>query len=114
MTMTKLGDFFRVERGDVKKVTQLTESSAENSIRLISATHFDNGGNLFYIPTTETVYKSGLTINNNGSVGDVFSFLSHQIYIHIDTVLYIAEKLLLKTNIYMHLLQPSYPLYEFF
>lgn len=72
MTMTKLGDFFRVERGDVKKITQLTESNAENSIRLISATHFDNGGNLFYIPTTETVYKSGLTINNNGSVGDVF------------------------------------------
>lgn len=70
--MIKLGDFFNVKRGNAKKVTQLVKSDAPGSVRLISATQFGNGGNLFYVPTNETVYKSGLTINNNGSVGDVF------------------------------------------
>lgn len=70
--MIKLGDFFDVKRGDTKNVTQLTENNTLNSVRLISATHFENGGSFFYEPTTETIYESGLTINNNGSVGDVF------------------------------------------
>lgn len=72
MTMIKLDKFFKVKRGDTKNVTQLVESNDSNTVRLISATHFSNGGSIFYIPTNETVFKSGLTINNNGSVGDVF------------------------------------------
>lgn len=71
--MIKLGDYFVPKRGTVTKISELSESSSHDGVRLITATEFANGGSFFFIPRdSDTVYNSGLTINNNGNVGKVF------------------------------------------
>lgn len=68
--MIKLGEFFTFKRGNATGISERQNSHDINSVRLISATGYNNGGDKFVIPKDgEKVYKNALAIGNNGSVG---------------------------------------------
>ncbi|MBS0955640.1 restriction endonuclease subunit S [Lactiplantibacillus plantarum] len=68
--MIRVGDYFIPKRGNATEISTKTMSSSKNSVRLLSATGYNNGGELFVVPkSNETIYENALTIGNNGSVG---------------------------------------------
>ncbi|WP_251575665.1 restriction endonuclease subunit S [Limosilactobacillus agrestimuris] len=65
----RVGDFFKVKRGNVKNLTG-RQNIGKTGVRLISATGFNNGGEISVKPKPgETIYENKLAIGNNGSVG---------------------------------------------
>lgn len=70
MTIVKVGDFFNLKRGNATEISTREMSNSNDSVRLISASGYNNGGELFVVAKeNETIYENKLTIGNNGSIG---------------------------------------------
>lgn len=68
--MIKLGDYFNFKRGNATEISTKINSNSIDSVRLISATGYNNGGEISVIPgKKETIYENKITVGNNGSIG---------------------------------------------
>ncbi|MBD8087263.1 restriction endonuclease subunit S [Limosilactobacillus sp. c11Ua_112_M] len=92
MTKIRVGDFFKVKRGNVKSLTG-RQSVGKTGVRLISATGFNNGGEISVKPKQgETIYENKLAIGNNGSVGLGKAFFHPYRFIATSDVTIISPK----------------------
>lgn len=70
LTMVRVGNIFTLRRGNATEISERNNSYGDESVRLISATGYNNGGDKFVVPKDdETIYENVLAIGNNGSVG---------------------------------------------